>query len=375
MKFQGFTGGSASERVRTINHERSINWYPSVADSGTPKVQIYNAHTPGLRPFVVLPDGPIRGLFYEDGRCFAAGGGVFGEVFGSQTFTSHGSIWVDGLPVTISTNGTAGHQLFVTSGGHGYIFDLITNTLTEIVDPDFIRPTAMGVFLDGYFISLVRGTRTFQLSDLEDGTSWSGLDVAEVSQSSDNLIAMNVHRRELWLQGSKTTEVWADIGAADFPFAPIPGAMMWQGVMGGFCTSELDNILVWAGQNQNGDRVLYKAEGYAPQRISTHAIEGYLATAPRTDDILTYAYQEQGHAFVSILVPSLETTVVWDANGPSGAQFHERGDWDELLARWTPHRSRNHAFAFGKHLVGDRSSPAIYEQSMDYDTDQVVQLL
>ncbi len=374
MIFQGFCGGSATERVPTINLERTINFYPAYADSGTPKVPIYCAHTPGLHPWVVLSDGPVRAIFFEDGRCFAVGGATFFEVFGSQNYTSRGPVAVDSYAATISTNGTAGHQLFITSGGHGYIFDLNANVLTEITDPDFIRPTAMGVFVDGYFVSLVRGTRTFQLSDLEDGTSWSGLDVAEVSQSSDNLISMTVHRRELWLAGSKTTEIWADIGTNNFPFAPIPGAMLWEGTMGPSCTAELDNSLFWVGQNANGARMVYKAEGYTPQRISTNAMEQYLAQAPRTDDIVTYAYQEEGHAFFVILVPSLPTTPVYDVAGPDRAKWHERADWDDRFARWTPHPTRCHAFAFGKHLVGDRRSPAVYEMSLNFTTDQLVQL-
>lgn len=372
MIFQGFCGGSASERVPSINRERAINWMPAVADSGTPKVQIYNMHTPGLRPFVVLGEGPVRCLFYEDGRCFAVVGSSFYEVLGSQTVIRYGAVAEDVANATISTNGTAGGQLFVTSGGHGYIFDLILNVLTEITDPDFLMPTAGGVFVDGYFVSMVRGTRAFQLSDLEDGTSWSGLDVGEVSQSSDNLIAMTVHRRELWLRGSKTTEVWADIGTANFPFAPIPGAMMWEGILGPDCSAELDNSVYWVGQNQNGARVVYRANGYTPQRISTHAIEAYLATAPRVDDIITYTYQDEGHAFFYILVPSLPTCLVYDAAAPANARWHERADWDEQLCVWTPHRSRCHAFAFGKHLVGDRGTPAIYEMSLDFGTDLIV---
>ncbi len=248
MRFDGFCGGSATERSPTINLERTVNWYPAAADSGMPKTPIYNPHTPGLRPFVVLTDGPIRALFFEDGRCFAVGGSSFVEVLGSQTFIRWGGVATDGYAASISTNGTAGHQLFITSGGHGYIFDTLANTLTEIADPEFIQPAAMGVFVDGYFVSLVRGTRKFQLSDLEDGTSWSGLDQAEVSQSSDNLISMTVHRRELWLAGSKTTEIWADIGSNSFPFAPIPGAMLWQGVMSPSATAELDNDLFWVAR-------------------------------------------------------------------------------------------------------------------------------
>jgi hypothetical protein len=374
MRFQEFCGGSASERVSTINMERSINWQPVLADSGTPKAPIFLQHTPGLRPFIVLNDGPVRALFAEDGRCYAVAGTSFFEIFANQSANRYGAVDTDGFAPTISTNGSAGHQLFVTSGGSGYIFDLIANTLTKITDADFVTPTACGVFVDGYFVSLVRGTRQFQLSDLEDGLSWSGLDVGEMSQSSDNVISMAVHRRELWFAGSKTTEVWANTGAANFPFAPVPGAMLWQGTMGLACTTELDGSLFTLGQSANGARVVYRSNGYSMQRISTHAIEAYLAQAPRVDDIVTYGYQEEGHAHFVIHVPSLPTTLVYDVAGPPRHQWHERADWDTTLGQWRPHPARCHAFAFGKHLVGDYNSPAVYEMSLDFDTDQLVEL-
>lgn len=375
MIFPNFCGGSASERSQSINSERAINWMPIMADSGGPKLSVYNAPTPGIRPFVVVNDGgPVRALFYEDGRCFAVVGNIFVEVFPNNTYQQRGgALAYDDRNATICTNGTAGGQLFITSGGAGYIFTLKTNVLDLITDPDFLRPTAMGAFLDGYFISLVGGTRQFQLSDLEDGLSWSALDVAEVSQSSDNLVSMAVHRRELWLAGSKTTSIWANVGTPEFPFAPVPGAQLWEGTTGPFAIVEIHNAVHWVANNAHGALVVYRSDGYQPQRISTHAIEFYLEQAATVDDIIAYGYHDEGHPFFCLLVPSLQTTLVYDALGPDRAQWHERGEWDEVRGRWQPARPRCSTFAFGRHLVGDRLSGAIYEQHLDFLTDIVVE--
>ena len=64
-----------------------------------------------------------------------------------------------------------------------------------------------------------------------------------------------VHR-ELWLLGTSTTTVWADIGDPDFPFAPIPGAFLEQGIGAIFGWTIVDNALVWLGQNEDGARVV-----------------------------------------------------------------------------------------------------------------------
>jgi hypothetical protein len=289
----------------------------------------------------------------------------------------------DGNPATISSNGSAGHQLFITSGGQGYIFDLVANTLTQITDPDFLTPCLMGGFCDGYFVSLAAKSATpsatashaFQISDLEDGTSWNGLDIAQVSQSSDELRAMKVSQRNIWLFGSKTTSVWADIGTANFPFAPVPGALLQYGIAAAYCADEIDNSLFWIGENTQGNRVVYRGEGYQAKRVSTHGIEYYLSTAKRIDDVIGYTYQDEGHAFYHLYVPGLPTSPVYDIAGPQGQQWHERALWDSVLLRWFPHVSRCHAYAFGKHLVGARNSSTIYEMNLNFTTDAIWRLV
>lgn len=381
MKFEGFCGGSATERVGNINRERSINFFACRADSGAPKVEVYNAHTPCFDVFAVLADGPIRALFYQDGRLFAVGGSFFYEVFVGNRYVRYGPApLVDGRTATISSNGTAGHQLFITSGGHGYIFDLVANTITEIVDPDFIKPCVMGCFVDGYFVSLAAASATpsstashaFQLSDLFDGLSWSGLDIYQVSQMSDELIAMHETHRELWFFGSKHTQVWANVGNNTTPFQPIPGALFDIGIVGGYAIAEIDNAPFWIGQNAHGDRMVFRAQGYGGVRVSTSAIEQYLAQAHRIDNACAFAYQQEGHSFVQFYVPDLETSPVYEVAGPPGQQWHERGMWNETLARWEPDLGRCHAFGFGRHLIGSRTGAAIYALDLNRSTDRLV---
>src|SRR5215469_18794550 len=114
----------------------------------------------------------------------------------------------------------------------------------------------MGEFMDGYFLVLINNSRAFQISALEDGTSWDPLDVGERSEGSDNVQAMKRNHREIWFMGTKTTEVWYDSGDPDFPFAPIQGVFIEQGCAGsGFTLQRLDNTLIWCGLNEDGQGV------------------------------------------------------------------------------------------------------------------------
>ena len=368
VAYPGFVGGTDRAASLTVNAERTINWFPEIA-TGTPKARTWLVPTPGCSPYVVLGAGPVRALYHEEGRAFAVGGGHFFEILASQTAVDRGSVALDGHPATISSNGSDGRQLFITSGGTGYIFNLDTNTLTTLdvgTAPDFPRPVAMGAFVDGYFLALQADSDRFQISALEDGLTWDPLDVAQVSQTTGIVRALVAVHREVWLLGTSTTTVWADIGDADFPFAPIPGAFIEQGIGSRFGWTVVDNSLFWHGQNEDGARVAYRAQGYTPQRISTHAVEFAWAQVPTMADTIAWSYQERGHAFAVFYFPSAETTWVYDV---STQAWHERSHWDPTHLIWTPHLARCHAFAFDRHLVGDRQSPAVYVLDADTYTD------
>jgi hypothetical protein len=363
--YPGFIGASDRAAVLTVNAERTINWFPEIA-TGTPKARTWLVPTPGLAPFVVLGAGPVRALFAEEGRAFAVGGSHFFEILATGTFVYRGSVGMDNRPATISSNGSDGQQLFIVSNGNGFIFNLETNFFTEIPYPDFPRPCSMGAFVDGYFLALEAQSDQFQISALEDGLTWDPLDVAQVSQTTGIVRALVPVHREVWLLGTSMTTVWADIGDPDFPFAPIPGAFIEQGIAGLFAWTQTDNALFWIGQNEDGGRVCYRAQGYTPQRVSTHAVEYAWGQLPTLEDAIGWSYQDRGHSFACWYLPHAETTWCYDA---ATGVWHERALWDPTALAWMPHLARCHAFAFDRHLVGDRSSPAVYVLDANTHTD------
>ena len=365
----GFVGGSGKVRSRRADVERTVNFYLERADGNAPAGDPYFIATPGIQPFVNLLAGSVRGLFYESTyrRLFAVGGSGFYEVYANRTIILRGVVAVDDNPATISSNGLGGHQLFITSGGQGYIFDLNVETFGAITDDGFNTPSIMGLFTDGYFLNLYPGG--FQLSSLEDGLVWDGLDVAQVSQAADAPIAMGLSHREVWLWGTKTTNPWYDSGAGSFPFEPIQGGFIEVGIAAPFAFTNLDNTLYWLTENSNGAREVVRANGYAAQRVSTHAVEFALNQAPNLNGTLMFAQQDEGHAFLWVLVPSLETTWVYDV---STQAWHERALWNTDAIGFEPHIARDHVYCYNRHLVGDRSSGVIYEMSLNLFADDLV---
>jgi hypothetical protein len=362
MRLQGFIGPSNENRSWNFDKEDTINRYVELAEAGQPKSGGYLPPTPCVRPFLLLPEGPIRALFYQDGRCFAVANIGLYEIFASQTYTYLGTVNSDNLPATISSNGTAGHQLFIVSGGAGYIFDLQTNTFTRITVPGFPTRVVMGNFSDGFFIVL-DNTGAFQLSALEDGTTWSGLDRFQVSEASDLVIAMTVSHREIWLFGTKTTEPWQDVGGAGANWQPTSGTLIETGIAAPWSMAVLDNTVFWVGGDERGNGIVWRAQGYTPQRISTFAIETYLTRLSRFDNAIAWTYEDSGHLYYVLYLPNADHHLVYDV---AAQQWHKRALWDTRRIQWVPDIGRCHTFAFNWHLVGSRLDGVIYAMHLEF---------
>jgi hypothetical protein len=375
VRLPNFCGGSCPEASVNASAERTRNLYPHVIAGGQPPNNPILYRIPGLRTFATLGGDSTRGCLEINGRAFAVAGDTFYEIASDGTETAYGpAVMEDDNPATLSSNGTAGDQIFVTSGGYGYIFDLTANTITEIADSDFPQGEAkMGAFVDGYFVVLNSTTGAFQLSALEDGTAWDALDVGQVSTSSDLVKALIVHDRQIWLFGGSTTSIWYNSGNSAFPFEPINN-ILHQGIVGdGWSAQRMDNTVFWVGKNEHGAGVLYRGQQGAPQRVSTHAIEQIWNGYTSIDDCVAYTEQWLGHSFYHLYIPDAadaadnDNAVSWvyDASVPAQLSWHERALWNTSNATWSPMVGRCHMYAFGKHLIGDRRTGALYEQRAD----------
>lgn len=368
MNYGGFVGGSHRVRSRTINSEWTVNLYQE-SGGGTPKRDPGMYIRPCLQPWTYCGPGPIRSLYFQDNRFFAVSGGFYYEIDRSSNVTSLGAVQQDAYPATISSNGTGGFQNFITSGGLGYIHDLTTNAFVQISDADFPNPVTFGAYVDGYFVALKGQSNQFQISALEDGLTWDGLDVAQASLSSDQKVALVISHRELWLHGTQYTEVWYNSGDASFPFQPVQGVFIEHGIAAPYSAVRLDNTQYWVGQDEAGRGIVWRANGYTPERVSDHALENQLQALPRLDDMRGVALQMDGHAWYLLYSPHLETSPVYDVGGNLWTDW---GHWSDELMRFIPFVGTAQASGWGMQFIGDRQSGTIYTLSMSHYQDRLV---
>jgi hypothetical protein len=350
--------------ARSINaaDNRMINLFPEVIPEGGKEPGFLN-RAPGLELLQTVGSGPIRALWAHqtNGADFyvVSGTEVFKMTSTSATPVKLGNV-IDGGPVSIADNGT---QIFFACNGPSYIYNEVTNEFKQITDVDFPGAVTVG-YLDGYFVFNEPNSQRVWVTQLLDGTSIDPLDFASAEGSPDGLVAVNVDHREAWLFGTDSVEVWYDSGSPDFPLTRIQGAFNEIGCVAAFSIAKLDNSLFWLGTDARGQGIVYKANGYTGQRVSTHAIEYAIAQYGNISDAVAYTYQQEGHGFYVLTFPSANATWVYDA---ATQAWHERAGL--VNGAFTRHRSNCQCNFGGETIVGDFENGNIYKYSLEVYAD------
>jgi hypothetical protein len=260
----------------------------------------------------------------------------------------------------MADNGT---QLFIACNGPSYIYNNTTGGFGPITDPDF--PGAVTVaYLDGYFVFNQPNSQLMWVTQLLDGTSIDPLEFASTEGSPDGLIAVVANFREVWAFGTNSIEVWYDVGATDYPLQRIQGAFNELGCAAPYSVAKMDNGLFWLGRDRRGQGIVYRANGYAGVRISTHAVEWQIQQYADMSDAIGYTYQQDGHSFYVLIFPSANTTWVYDA---ATQAWHERAGF--IDGNFTRHRSNCQMAFNNKIVVGDFENGNIYAFDLDDYSD------
>ncbi len=216
-------------------------------------------------------------------------------------------------PTTVMIEGSTDGTLQVSNQGI-WTTDPVTGEITFTPNvPVFINmdtkdgwyPADTVGYLDGYFIFNRSGTGQFFISKLYS-VDIDPLDWATGEAAPDDTRAVIVAGRQLWILGTRTTEVWYDSGDPLFPFTRIGGAVTDVGIAAANTLGKIHNTILFVGS----DYRVYKTNGYTPTAISTAAIE-LLIDTHAVDKYLAFTYFNNGHYFY-VLHLDEDTTVVYD---------------------------------------------------------------
>lgn len=329
-------------------NELLVNIYPRQSTGGKYPFNLIN--TPGLAFFLELPTFPIKGLHVNKGRAFAVTPTKFYEIFKDGSYNELGDVDLTGR-VVMEDNGI---QVVMVDGKKGYYWDGQTNLVSEITAEGFY-PSSSVTYQDGYFIFVRDGTGQYFISDLLS-VIFDPNNFSTAEGQPDNLLANLSDHREVFLFGTEAIQVVYNSGAADFPFETSQGAFIEKGCGAKYTIAKQNNTIYFVGS----DLMVYQLTGYTPVRISSHAVEKTLKDVDLSD-AFAYTYQDEGHLFYVLTIPSRDLTWCFDIS--TGA-WHIRQSY-----QFGRHQSNNAMFFDSKTLVGDFQNGRIYQMASNYYTD------
>lgn len=150
---------------------------------------------------------------------------------------------VGSLPPTFVADGDG--NVFVARGGRiARLFPALNSHAHTI----FLRGDAPSevthiAYLDSYVLALQKNSKRVYFSDIGDSLTWQASSFFSAVGDPDNINAMHVLNREIFLFGLKSLEVWENDGTT--PFSRVPGGFYNVGCSAPYSVIEHEGKLVW----------------------------------------------------------------------------------------------------------------------------------
>jgi hypothetical protein len=349
-----FLGAAYSLRSLPLAAQTCINLYlePNEAGQGEPG-GFYG--TPGLLRLATIGSGGHRASIVAGGFLWVVVGNSVYKVTSAYAATLIGTIPNSTGPVTMAENGL---QVGIAHPDGWHVVTLATNAMVAVSGAPSLSDIA---FIDNYGVG-ANENGTYSWTALADFTSVDALSFASAEGNPDRIVRTLADHRELWLFGTNTVEVAVVTSDADLPFTRT--AFIEQGILAPHSAAKEDNSVLWLGRNEKGQGVVYRADGYVPQRVSTFAVEQAIQTYANPELATAYTYQQDGHHFY--VLNFAEATWVCDLNT---RLWHQRAYRNTSTGELGRHRSHTHALFNGAHVVGDYADGRLYALDLDTFTD------
>ncbi len=349
-----FLGSAYEARSLPLAGQTLVNLFFEPAPPGSAEQGMFYG-APGLSAYATVGTGPIRDAHYAANYGWVVSGSEFYRVGPTGVQTLIGTCPGSGR-VRIVHNDT---QVVVMHSAGWHVVTIADLSYGAVPDAP---TTAQGTFQDSYVI-FPNANGTYGWTDIGNAQSLDALNFASAEAQPDPIISVLSDHRELWLFGEQTTEIAQTSGDADLVFTRT--AMLEYGCAAKYSPAKSDNTVFWVGRNNDGQGIVYRADGYSPSRISTHALETAIAGYGDISEAWGYCYQQGGHTFYVLTFPS-HATWAYDASTQRWTHMAYR---NTLTGALEPHRGNAYYFLGGNHIMGDRDSGALYVLDLNTFTD------
>lgn len=346
-------GGAYSDDARDWSAQDCVNFIPGVSEREGASSPSKLTSAPGLRQ-VVQGSGAVRGARDVEGKLFVVIGTQLVWVKSDYSVQYLGTISGAGRVSMTHNQITGGNEVVIGNGTSGYVYSTVTGALTQITD-DAFPGFLICDYVDSYILGIEPLRRFWFHSDLASATSYISTDRYEAEASPDRMRSLIVDHREVIVFGERTTEVFINTGASAATFERATGTVIEVGCLATHSVAKMDSSTFWLGH----DGIVYRLDGYTPQRISTLPIEQALSRSSKASLYNAFAvtYEDRGHKIYYLTVNDGHT---WGYDISTG-EWHRRQSFG--LDRWrinTLTRWNN------KWIAGDYTNGQLYEVDWDY---------
>lgn len=306
----GVTGESgvitSQRRVNVLYEQREDGDKQQITVRGTPGTVLFSDQSSLL--------GGVRGMhtYVAKSRLYVVITNQLLEIDQNGVATNRGSITAGTNIVAMADNGS-GNQLLILDGAKGWIFNTLTNILTQIASPNFPQSAITCDFDSGYFlVDDPTNIGRFWKSAAFDGTSWSSTDFGTFSTSSNQLIHVFALAGAVILFGALSIEFWQNVGGSGFPYTVLKQSASPYGLAARWSIAPIEDTVAFLGQNQQGQVSVFILQGYSPVRISTPDIDFIINQFSVVNDAIAMGYVMDGHVVYQLTFPTAGRTFIFD---------------------------------------------------------------
>ena len=364
------------EDAPEVSNALTQNLIPTVPQQSDSQMVMYP--TPGLTEFTLFgTSGSIRGAIKYNNKYYCVYYNTLYEVASTGATTSLGTINTSTGRVTMAHNGANyGQQIMIADGSDLWCYDDSAGTLTEVTlfndgATSFTKSPTHVVFMDGFFlINDPANSGRFYKSDGYDGqhnSGWNTLNFATAERSPDELKAIVASDKILFLLGDTTTEMWYNDGSSGVPYVPMQSGFTQWGCAAPYSAIEISGVVLWLTKNDEGEGLVVKSVGGAPEVVSTQAIASEIQDISDLTDAYAWSYQHKQNTYYVLTFPTGQKTFVYNLN---------TGKWHTWKTESTGyHKSANHVYVYGKHLIGDPDTGKVYYLDWRIYTDNAERIV
>lgn len=271
------------------SQERLVNMYAEVVQRPNGESTIIRRQRPGLVSRLALL-GEKRCIERHKTNHYIIAGATLYRFNGSE-LTTIGNIGTNTGRCSMIFNDN--DQIMISDGTT--LYWVAGTTLNQVSVPATDFTPGHLAYVAGYGIVVNQGTGQFFITAANDFSAIDALDFATAESSPDPLVTVFVDHNEIWLAGTRTTEVWQVTGGTDFPMTPLSNAQLERGCGAEWSYAAEDNTVFFLGD----DFIVYRADGYRPARVSTHSIEDQIRELSTADKAAASAMiiTWRGHKF------------------------------------------------------------------------------